>query len=66
MCPNKKGICHDGCEFGNGEYKIKCEAMNSNHYCNYCGCFWDKHCNSDFIYEESLKENIIDIEHLKL
>ena len=64
-CPNcagrlDKGLgnCHIGCSYDNGPEKQKCWAMNSNGYCNICGCAWNNHINThDYMepYDETVR-----------
>lgn len=53
-CSGPKGVCHDGCGYGNGEEKRNCCAMNSKTgKCTHCGCDWWDHTNSNIVYFES-------------
>lgn len=53
----RRSPCHPDCAFIHDEDKDKCSAMNSEGYCNVCGCHWSKHTNSPFIYEQ-YKESV--------
>jgi len=65
-CPGKKGICHVGCIFGNGEDKQRCCVMaKKGGICIVCGCHWQDHVNSDFVYETNQVKKVYDIEEIK-
>lgn len=64
-CSGPKGICHDGCAFGNGEDKQRCCAMNDKGNCDHCGCHWTRHTNSNIVFYEAQKAVVYDVEELK-
>ena len=65
-CSGKKGICHHGCAYGNGEDKEHCYMMSKKDgNCNGCGCHWTVHVNSDIVYKDRSVERTIDVEALK-
>jgi len=37
--------CHARCGIPDSDDKARCAAMDSNGFCNGCGCFWTKHKN---------------------
>ena len=50
-CSHCNKTCHFPCFIQKDCEKNKCSAMNSNGYCNVCGCYWDIHYNMPFRWE---------------
>lgn len=64
-CSGEKGICHDGCAYGNGEEKQNCGIMNSSGNCNNCKCHWSSHVNSNIVFVPATRNVTYDVAHLK-
>ncbi len=58
-------VCHHNCTYRNDDEKVNCIVMNSDGYCDVCGCHWSKHSNTAYVFKSATEKKTITVKDLE-